>query len=145
MKKNPNRKQNAKKALHSTYKALFSDLLSGPIDVTFSGSTATTCYISKNTIYTANAGDSRALVGNYLGELGWDYRLLSHDHKPDLDEEALRILESGGRIEPYILEGGERCGPNRVWLLDEDIPGLAMSRSIGDLVAASVGVTWEPG
>ena len=27
---------------------------------------------------------------------------------------------------------------------DEDIPGLAMSRSVGDLVAASVGVTCEP-
>ena len=35
-------------------------------------------------------------------------------------------------------------GPSRVWLLNEDIPGLAMSRSIGDLVAVSAGVTCEP-
>lgn len=26
----------------------------------------------------------------------------------------------------------------------ENIPGLAMSRSIGDDVATSIGVTWEP-
>lgn len=31
-----------------------------------------------------------------------------------------------------------------MWLRDQDIPGLAMSRSLGDLVAASVGVSCEP-
>lgn len=30
-------------------------------------------------------------------------------------------------------------GPSRVWLHDQDIPGLAMSRSLGDTVAHSVG------
>jgi hypothetical protein len=32
-----------------------------------------------------------------------------------------------------------------VWLANEDIPGLAMTRSFGDEVAARVGVTCEPG
>lgn len=36
-------------------------------------------------------------------------------------------------------------GPYRVWLKTENYPGLAMSRSIGDFVAASVGVICEPG
>lgn len=35
-------------------------------------------------------------------------------------------------------------GPNRVWLKNKQVPGLAMTRSIGDLVAGSVGVTPEP-
>ena len=35
-------------------------------------------------------------------------------------------------------------GPARVWLGDMDIPGLAMSRSIGDTVAHSAGVISEP-
>lgn len=35
-------------------------------------------------------------------------------------------------------------GPQRVWLMHEDVPGLAMSRSLGDYVAQSVGVTPEP-
>jgi serine/threonine protein phosphatase PrpC len=35
-------------------------------------------------------------------------------------------------------------GPHRVWLKDTDIPGLAMSRSLGDKVAHSVGVSSLP-
>ena len=36
-------------------------------------------------------------------------------------------------------------GPARVWLQEVDVPGLAMSRSLGDYVAQSVGVSPEPG
>ena len=32
-----------------------------------------------------------------------------------------------------------------MWLKNEDIPGLAMTRSFGDEVAARVGVIAEPG
>ena len=35
-------------------------------------------------------------------------------------------------------------GPKRVWLKTKPVPGLAMTRSIGDMAAASVGVTAEP-
>ena len=35
-------------------------------------------------------------------------------------------------------------GPKRVWLKNKQVPGLAMTRSIGDMAAASVGVTAEP-
>lgn len=35
-------------------------------------------------------------------------------------------------------------GPLRVWLKNEDTPGLAMTRSIGDHVAKSVGVIATP-
>ena len=35
-------------------------------------------------------------------------------------------------------------GPPRVWLGHMDIPGLAMSRSLGDTVAHSAGVSSEP-
>lgn len=38
-----------------------------------------------------------------------------------------------------------KYGPFRVWLKNEFYPGLAMSRSIGDVCATSVGVTPEPG
>ena len=50
----------------------------------------------------------------------------------------------GGRIEPFREENGEEVGPNRVWLKNEDYPGLAMSRSIGDLIATTVGVIPDP-
>lgn len=35
-------------------------------------------------------------------------------------------------------------GPARVWLGNMDVPGLAMSRSLGDAVAHSAGVSSEP-
>ena len=43
------------------------------------------------------------------------------------------------------VENGIKSGPYRVWLRNENFPGLAMSRSIGDFVAGSVGCICEPG
>jgi hypothetical protein len=70
---------------------------------------------------------------------------LSRDHKPSVTSEAERIIRCGGRIQSFRDGNGTYIGPLRVWLPDQDIPGLAMSRSIGDAVAARVGVVWEPG
>lgn len=69
---------------------------------------------------------------------------LSRDHKPSEPDEMKRIIDAQGRIEAYHDHYGNKLGPERVWLLDEDVPGLAMSRSFGDLVAASVGVSAVP-
>jgi len=65
---------------------------------------------------------------------------LTHDYKPNNITEAQRILRAGSRIEPFRDSDENFVGPSRVWLLHQDIPGLAMSRSIGDVMAASVGV-----
>ena len=54
-------------------------------------------------------------------------------------------MKAGGRIEPFKDSAGNFVGPSRVWLMHQKIPGLAMSRSIGDIVAATVGVTYQPG
>ena len=35
-------------------------------------------------------------------------------------------------------------GPKRVWLKNKQVPGLAMTRSIGDMAATSVGVIARP-
>ena len=67
---------------------------------------------------------------------------LSRDHKPDEPDEEERIVNWNGRVLAYQDEEGNPLGPARVWLAEENVPGLAMSRSIGDLVAASVG--WVP-
>ncbi|CAD8134734.1 unnamed protein product [Paramecium octaurelia] len=74
----------------------------------------------------------------------WHFVELSNDHKPDLPSKFKRIISNCGRVEPYIAETGEKIGPARVWLLHEQIPGLAMSRSFGDYVASTVGVSSEP-
>jgi hypothetical protein len=71
---------------------------------------------------------------------------LNRDHKPELKDEAERILKRGGRIDSFrdYYNNGEPIGPQRVWLMNEEIPGLAMSRSFGDHCAAQVGVIAEP-
>eukprot|EP00879_Flechtneria_rotunda_P026474 GHRR01028229.1.p2 GENE.GHRR01028229.1~~GHRR01028229.1.p2 ORF type:complete len:182 (+),score=94.84 GHRR01028229.1:1658-2203(+) len=40
--------------------------------------------------------------------------------------------------------GDEPLGPPRVWLREVNVPGLCMTRSFGDYVAASVGVLDQP-
>ena len=51
---------------------------------------------------------------------------LSVDHKPDCPTEAAVIEQNGGRIESYHDMHGNPLGPLRVWLKNEDIPGLAI-------------------
>lgn len=94
-------------------------------------------------IYTANAGDSRAILCSYTEEGGLEVTQITDDHKPDLPEEAARIHKKGGRIEAFKDWNGEPIGPMRVWVKNDEIPGLAMSRSFGDRIAHSVGVSAE--
>lgn len=69
---------------------------------------------------------------------------LTRDHKPDDPDELKVITAAGGRVDSYRDSQGNKVGPERVWLKHEDIPGLAMSRSFGDQVAAKVGVNAVP-
>lgn len=131
-------------ALYLSYQSLFNDLIKSSIDITFSGSTAVTCFLRGKDLKVANSGDSRCIIGCHRNNL-WGLKEITKDHKPNVETEEARIIESGGRVESYCTDYGEFLGPLRVWLKDENIPGLAMTRSIGDLVASTVGVSWEPG
>lgn len=130
--------------MHQIFKQTFdkitNDLFHSGIDITFSGSTNVSVLVIENMVWCANIGDSRAIIAQQGGKC----LELSKDHKPDLPKEFRRILQHGGRVQPYSDEDGQPVGPARVWLRDENIPGLAMSRSFGDYVASSVGVTSEP-
>jgi hypothetical protein len=45
------------------------------------------------------------------------------------------ILNNNGMIDTFKDSNGQSVGPLRVWLTHENIPGLAMTRSMGDGVA----------
>ena len=148
----PNFTVDNKQALAVAVDRTTRELVNSQIDCNFSGSTLVTVLIDDKMLWCANVGDSRALMARMLsdnpGETNagrhWMSIALSRDHKPDDKDESLRIFQNGGRVEAYQDEEGNPLGPARVWLKTEDVPGLAMSRSIGDLVAASVGVIYEP-
>ena len=132
--------------IHQSLKTSFlkcnQDLTKNVPDPQFSGTTCSTMLLNGTKIYCANSGDSRCIVVGKNGKV----KQLSRDHKPSDADEGKRILERGGRIEAFKdFMTGEEMGPKRVWLLNEDVPGLAMSRSIGDFVAQSVGVIPDPG
>lgn len=135
--------QSIKKILKEAYLQTHSDLCKSHIDINFSGTTCVTCLIHDNVIYTANSGDSRAIIISAASSK-LESKALSRDHKPDDPSEKQRIVSNGGRVEPFKNFKGEAFGPARVWHKHENIPGLAMSRSIGDLVAVKVGVTADP-
>ena len=100
-------------------------------------------------IICANTGDSRAiLILDSLGENNINdfYEVpLSYDYKPEMPEEKQRIELFGGVVEQLKNKNGEGVGPYRVWSKEGGYPGLAMSRSIGDLVGKQLGVIPNPG
>ena len=108
------------------------------IDANFSGTTCVMVFQIGEKLICANVGDSRAIIvkGNKVIPL-------SIDQKPDDPEESKRIIENGGEISQFE-EDGEKSGPFRVWKKGEVYPGIAMSRSIGDLIASTLGVIPEP-
>lgn len=59
---------------------------------------------------------------------------LTTDHKCE-DEEAVRIKKNGGHIGKLKNSKGKEVGPNRIWNQKFTMPGLAMSRSLGDKIA----------
>ena len=111
--------------------------------------------MSKNKLYVANVGDSRAVMGMYPPEeatetkesnksnnddeededyLNIDSMDLSRDHKPDEPLERERIIRSGGFIKPA------RFGQSARVYLDPEMTmvGIATSRTIGNNVAVEL-------
>ena len=115
------------------------------INSLFSGSTCVSVIYTPEKLIVPNIGDSRAVLGRLINKETNEYKAinLSRDHKPTEKDEAQRIIENDGRIQPFTEEG-EFVGPERVWIKEEEVPGLAMTRSFGDRVAATVGVMSEP-
>lgn len=112
-------------------------------EIYLSGSTLNLTIVNRVSLmlYNFNVGDSRAiLINKSMSEL----TELSKDHKPNLQEEQSRIHSKGGRVFQLKNQNNRRVGPYRVWQSNMDIPGLAMSRSIGDLAAKQVGVISTP-
>ncbi|MED6130742.1 hypothetical protein PIB30_003317 [Stylosanthes scabra] len=109
------------------------------LDFSCSGTTAIVAIRQNEDLIMANLGDSRAVLGTTCdGEI--IPIQLTTDMKPGLPDEADRIRSCNGRVfalheEPHI---------QRVWLPDENAPGLAMSRAFGDFILKDHGIIAIP-
>lgn len=93
----------------------------------------------------ANVGDSPIVIFRQGADGKMKGEQLSIDHKPDTEEEAKRIIETGGVLDQHESNvTGKKIGPLRVWSKKVRQPGLAMTRSFGDGLAKSCGVIVNP-
>lgn len=87
-----------------------------------------------------NLGDSRAVIGAKQGNQKVAYQM-SIDHKPLRDDEKKRIDQCGGTVSN---DRNGMSGPPRIYSLNDDGPGIAVSRTLGDIFGHSVGVSHDP-
>ena len=142
-----NNKKKIYNIIGSTFIKVNEKLISNEaINSIFSGTTCVSLIYTPIKLICANIGDSRAVVGRFdKNNKKWISINLSRDHKPTEEDEARRILKKGGRIKPFLdEETGTEVGPPRVWVRDDEVPGLAMTRSFGDRVAAIAGTICVP-
>lgn len=136
--------------LHSFISKLDNDLLTNShnkdFNVHFSGSTCVLLFKPQHKLICLNIGDSKCiLIKSFPYNTNkFKYIPLSNDHKPINTTERARIEKNGGTIAQYKDPEKGYDGPMRVWVKGEDYPGLAVSRSLGDAVAKTVGVISEP-
>mmetsp|Transcript_41695 Transcript_41695/g.72375 ORF Transcript_41695/g.72375 Transcript_41695/m.72375 type:complete len:220 (+) Transcript_41695:1-660(+) len=118
-------------AFKNTQSYIRSATLMGNLRGDFSGTTSTVVVHDHKyqTLTIAHVGDSTAVLGRSL--LGNDKLMaveLTQDHKPQLNQERLRIEHGGGMV--------RRDGPTfRVYARGGKYPGLNMSRCLGDVAA----------
>ncbi|XP_076652960.1 protein phosphatase 2C isoform X2 [Halictus rubicundus] len=106
------------------------------------GTTASIAFIRKGKIYIGHVGDSAIILGYQVeGDPQWRAKALTKDHKPESGPEMLRIRESGGKVVsksgvPRVVWNRPRIGhkgPVRRSTHIDEIPFLAVARSLGDL------------
>eukprot|EP00951_Prasinocladus_malaysianus_P048100 scaffold654624_cov97-Prasinocladus_malaysianus.AAC.1 len=89
----------------------------------------------------ATVGDSSAMIvkSKESRPPGSRGLIVSPDHRLSNDSEMQRVISCGARV---ARRGGK--GHLRIWLMELDTPGLMVTRSLGDLIGTSIGVTNEP-
>ncbi|KAM0864569.1 hypothetical protein ACQ4PT_043848 [Festuca glaucescens] len=110
------------------------------LDAVDSGSTALSIVKQGEMMVIANVGDSRAVLATTADDGRVAAVQLTVDFKPNLPEEHERIRQCKGRV--FCL--GDEPGVHRVWLPDQEAPGLAMSRAFGDYCVKDYGVISVP-
>ncbi|XP_047327666.1 probable protein phosphatase 2C 33 [Impatiens glandulifera] len=105
-----------------------------------SGTTAVTLIKQGQHLVIGNVGDSRAVLGTRDKNNSITAVQLTVDLKPNLPKEAERIRKCRGRV--FALHDEPEV--SRVWLPNNDSPGLAMARAFGDFCLKDFGLISIP-
>ncbi|EEF35718.1 protein phosphatase-2c, putative [Ricinus communis] len=114
--------------------------LDASIDSFCSGTTAVTVVKQGNHLIIANLGDSRAVLCTRSNKNQLVPVQLTVDLKPNIASEAERIKNRNGRV----FAMAEEPEVYRIWMPDEDCPGLAMARAFGDFCLKDYGLISTP-
>ncbi|KAA0064486.1 putative protein phosphatase 2C 72 [Cucumis melo var. makuwa] len=126
-----------KEAFETSFKVMDKEIkLQENLDGSFSGSTAVVIVKQGDYLVIGNLGDSRAVMGRMRDDGGIKAVQLTTDLKPGLASEGERIRRCKGRV----LALKDEAHIQRVWLPNEDAPGLAMSRAFGDFALKDYGI-----
>ena len=118
-------------AFLETQKLLEHQTRLGVFNASTSGTTGTVViFRHPDELWVAHVGDSRCVLGVRDAASGKLKALdITNDHKPELPGEHERIVASGGAVIKPPMDFN-----HRVYVKGQKYPGLAMSRSLGDLV-----------
>ena len=142
-------KKNNFSIIKDIYQEIDNELLNQNFNSNFSGTTCIIVFQIGDKLICSNVGDSRAIL-IYTSKiedidlLSTKIYELSYDQKPEIPKEKKRIYSMGGIVDQMLDNKGKRNGPFRVWDGNNNYPGLAMSRSIGDLKGKKCGLISEP-
>ncbi|WVZ92304.1 hypothetical protein U9M48_038381 [Paspalum notatum var. saurae] len=130
-----------KQSYFKAFKSMDKELKLHPtVDCFCSGSTAVTLVKQGLDLVIGNLGDSRAIMGTRDASNNLTAVQLTVDLKPNLPREAARIQQCKGRV--FALQDEPEVA--RVWLPNNDSPGLAMARAFGDFCLKDYGLISVP-
>lgn len=108
-----------------------------------SGTTASVAFIKNNKLYIGHCGDSGIILGikDEKNPNKWKCEELTVEHKPECPNELRRIVACGGKVQPkqgihrvvWFRNKSLYQGPTRRSTKIEEVPFLAVARSLGDL------------
>ena len=136
---------NNNKTIIHCFDNLEKDIEHSKIETEFSGATCDLIIRIVRKLLILNIGDSRSILVYKNKSKEYITEQLTVDHNPMVNEEKERIIAKNGEIYPYAEDMNSNSNPPlRIWVSGENYPGIAISRSIGDVIAKKIGVIHTP-
>jgi serine/threonine protein phosphatase PrpC len=109
------------------------------LSASLSGTTATIVLQTQTSLVIAHVGDSKAVVFAETNDNKFEVVLATSDHKPNRPDETKRINKLGGEVLSEC-----KGAPYRFFQRGTTMPGLAISRCLGNTRYQSYGLSNDP-